>query len=438
MRLAVFGLGYVGSVSAACLAKHGHHVIGVDINPLKVKMINTGKSPILEKGITKLVKDVVNTGRLSATDDIGKAVRSTECALICVGTPSLRNGNIDLKYVKRVIRNIGLTLCKNKRFYAVIIRSTMLPGCTEKIVKPMLERYSRRKIGKSLGLCVNPEFLREGSSIYDFDHPPFTLIGTSDGKGGNILRKIYKRVNAPIIVKKIKVIEMAKYMSNAYHALKIVFANEIGNICKREGIDSYEAMEIFVKDKKLNISKAYLKPGYAFGGSCLPKDLRAILFRAKMRGLKLPVLENILPSNALQIGRVLDMVLDTGERRVGVLGLSFKPGTDDLRESPIVELVELLIGKGFDVRIYDRNVSLSNIIGANKQYIQKKLPHIKRIIARSLDEVLSHAKVLIIANRDKAYTAVLPKKVKSKVVIDLVRIMTGRNKTGIKYRGVCW
>lgn len=438
MKLAMFGLGYVGCVSAACLAHHGHKVVGVDINLLKVRMVNAGQSPILEERTAELVQEAVASKKLWATNDAVQAVESSEAALVCVGTPSRRNGSLNLQYVEHVVEQIGSALRKHKDFYTVIIRSTMLPGSTENVVMPILKESSGKRIGESIGLCVNPEFLREGSAVHDFEHPPFTLIGIMDEWTATEVENIYKGINAPLIRHQMRVIEMVKYISNAYHALKVVFANEIGNLCKCEGIDSHVLMEIFMRDRKLNISEAYLRPGYAFGGSCLPKDLRALLYRAKEWDLKLPLLEAVLPSNELQIRRVLDMVIDTGERRVSVLGLSFKTGTDDLRESPMVELVELLIGKGFDLRIYDRNVLLSRLVGSNRQYIEEKLPHIESIIVDSLDKALSHGKVLIVGSQDRKFKSLLRRVSKSKVVIDLARVIDDSGKTKAKYRGICW
>lgn len=399
MKLSIFGLGYVGSVSAACFAKEGHTVIGVDVNPNKVEMINAGESPIVEAGIGPLSKEVVKAKRLRATTDSTAAVRDSEVSLVCVGTPSNSNGSLDLRYVTRVCEEIGAALKDKNAHHTVVIRSTMLPGTIESVVVPTLEKYSEKQAGIEFGVCINPEFLREGSSLKDFYNPPFTLIGADDEDTTATLQALYSGVDAPVITTSVKTAEMVKYVCNCFHALKVSFANEMGNICKAVGVDSHEVMDIFCRDTKLNLSSYYLKPGFAFGGSCLPKDLRAINYKAKQVDIEVPVLSSILPSNRQQVERAVDMVLATGKKRVGVFGFSFKAGTDDLRESPMVTLIETLIGKGLQLQIYDRDVSLARLFGANKEYIERQIPHIAQLMRTSIDEVLEFAEVLVLGNK---------------------------------------
>lgn len=435
MRLSVFGIGYVGCVSAACFAKEGHTVIGVDVNSNKVQMINAGNSPIVEAGIGALLDEVVKSNHLTATTDSAAAVRGSDVSLVCVGTPSNPNGSLDLRYVIRVCEEIGAALkLKNDR-HIVVIRSTMLPGTIESVVTPTLEKYSGRRAGKDFGVCINPEFLREGSSLKDFYAPPFTLIGADDEDTTASVRTLYSGIDAPVITTSVKTAEMVKYVCNCFHALKVSFANEVGNICKAVGVDSHEVMDIFCQDTKLNLSSYYLKPGFAFGGSCLPKDLRAINYKAKQVDVEVPVLSAILPSNRQQIERAVEMVLATGKKRVGILGFSFKAGTDDLRESPIVTLIETLIGKGLQLSIYDRDVSLARLFGANKEYIERQIPHIAQLM-RPIGEVLEFAEVLVVGKKAEEFNEIEQKRKEGQVVIDLVRLF---NKTsGDSYQGICW
>src|SRR6185295_6024893 len=353
MNVSIFGLGYVGCVSAACLARDGHKVIGVDINPIKVEIINEGLSPIVEPGIEDLIAAAVKNGNLSATSDSRKAVLESDLSMICVGTPGKSNGSLDLTFIKEACREVGEALASKDRYHIIVLRSTMLPGTMERTVLPALEVYSGKRAGRDFGVAVNPEFLREGSSIADFDNPPFSLIGADDEDAAAPLRKLYSRLDAPLISIGVKEAEMVKYACNCFHAVKVTFANEIGNICKAAGVDSHTVMDAFCKDTKLNLSPYYLKPGFAFGGSCLPKDLRAITHKAKEVDVEVPLLNAVLDSNRQQIERAVEMVLATGRKNIGVLGLSFKAGTDDLRESPMVTLIETLIGKGLKLAICD-------------------------------------------------------------------------------------
>jgi GDP-mannose 6-dehydrogenase len=436
MTLSVFGLGYVGCVSAACMAKEGHIVIGVDVNAGKVEMINTGTSPIVEAGLGELLSEVVQSNRLSATTDAASAVRDSDVSLVCVGTPSNQNGSLDLSYVVRVCEEIGAALKDKSERHVIVMRSTMLPGTIENVVIPALEKSSGKQAGKDFGVCINPEFLREGSSLKDFYAPPFTLIGSDDEETASILRAIYTSIDAPLFVTPVKTAEMVKYVCNCFHALKVGFANEIGNICKTLGIDSHEVMEIFCQDTKLNLSPYYLKPGFAFGGSCLPKDLRAINYKARQMDVEAPILSAILPSNRQQVERAVEMVLATGKKRVGVLGFSFKAGTDDLRESPMVALIETLIGKGLQLRIYDRDVSLARLFGANKEYIERQIPHISQLMRASIEEVLDSSDVIVIGNKADEFKNLAGKRRHDHLIIDLVRIFNASSDE--TYQGICW
>jgi GDP-mannose 6-dehydrogenase len=437
MKLSVFGIGYVGCVSAGCFANDGHTVIGVDVNPTKLGIITEGKSPIVEPGVQELIANGVYSGRLSATSDTREAVLRSEMSLICVGTPSKQNGSLDLRYVVRVCEEIGEALNQKDQHHTVVIRSTMLPGTIENTVIPTLESHSSKKAGRDFGICINPEFLREGTSLKDFYAPPFTLIGADDNHTADIVGELYTHINAPIYVTKLKTAEMIKYVCNCFHALKVTFANEIGNICKELGVDSHDVMEIFCQDTKLNLSPYYLKPGFAFGGSCLPKDLRAMNYKAKELDLDVPVLSSILPSNRLQIDRALDMVTRTGRKRIGVLGFSFKAGTDDLRESPMVTLIETLIGKGYQLSIYDRDVSLARLVGANKEYIEKEIPHISELMGDSMSKIIDEAEVIIVGNKAPEFEQIKTMVREGQTIIDLVRLFSSTD-VPAKYDGISW
>jgi GDP-mannose 6-dehydrogenase len=436
MKLSVFGIGYVGCVSAACFAKEGHTVIGVDVNPVKVGIINEGKSPIVEPGVGDLIGEGVAAGTLSATTNSGEAVHNSELSLICVGTPSNPNGSLDLKYVVRVCEEIGAALAQKPERHVVVIRSTMLPGTIENTVIPTLESASGKKAGVDFGVCINPEFLREGTSLKDFYAPPFTLIGADDEQTAELVKELYAGVDAPVYVTKLKTAEMIKYVCNCFHGLKVSFANEIGNICKELNVDSHDVMEIFCHDTKLNLSPYYLKPGFAFGGSCLPKDLRAMTYKAKELDVETPVLSAILPSNRIQVERALNMVVKTGKKRVGVLGFSFKAGTDDLRESPMVTLIETLIGKGYSLAIYDRDVSLAKLFGANKEYIEREIPHISQLMQNSINDVLTSCDVILVGNKSEEFRQIEGLARPDQVVIDLVRLFD--HASGGTYQGICW
>ena len=438
MNVSVFGLGYVGSVSAACFAEDGHIVVGVDVAPAKVESINEGRSPIVEKGLDELIKSNAANGRLRATTNTADAVRDTDISLICVGTPSRKNGSLDLTYLERVAEQIGEALKDKDRYHVVVVRSTVLPGTTHDIVIPALERTSGKKYGTGFGVTVNPEFLREGTAIHDFRHPPLTLVGHNYQSDANPTKALYARVDAPLETTTIRTAEMMKYASNTWHALKVTFANEIGNVCKRVGIDSHEVMSIFCKDEKLNLSSYYMKPGFAFGGSCLPKDVRALQYRAKEVDLEMPVIQSILSSNQLQIQHAIDEIVDTGKKRIGLLGFSFKAGTDDLRESPIVILAEALLGKGYSLCIYDKNVSIARLVGANKDYINKQIPHLSSLLTESIDEVLEKSDVIVVGNLSPEFTDALKRTRPDQIILDLVRVRTPREEIQGDYRGICW
>ena len=439
MNVSVFGLGYVGSVSAASFAADGHSVVGVDVNPDKVATLNEGRSPIVEKGLDELIRTSQANGQLRATTSTADAIASTDLSLICVGTPSRRNGSLDLTYLERVCEQIGEALRTKDTYHVVVVRSTVLPGTTHGVVVPALEQSSGKKYGKGFGVAVNPEFLREGTAIHDFRNPPMTLVGHNYRSDAQPTEALYTAVDAPLVATSIRTAEMIKYASNTWHALKVTFANEVGNLCKRLEIDSHEVMEIFCKDDKLNLSAYYMKPGFAFGGSCLPKDVRAMQYRAKELDLEMPVIQSILPSNHLQIQHAVDMVIDTGKKNVGLLGFSFKAGTDDLRESPIVILAELLLGKGYQLRIYDKNVSIAKLVGANKEYINTQIPHLSSLLCETLDEVLSASEVIVVGNAAPEFADALKHTRDDQIVIDLVR-PKGLNDDEIpaQYSGICW
>lgn len=437
MRISVFGLGYVGAVSAGCLAHDGHEVIGVDPVSTKVELINKGHTPIIEAEIDEIIASSVRAGRLSAITDPTLAIRETELSFICVGTPSQSNGNLDLRYIRRICEQIGEALrCKSTR-HIVVVRSTILPGTMHGIVIPILEEFSGKKAGVDFGVCHNPEFLREGSAVKDFNNPPKTVIGQLDQKSGDMLATLYRKLDAPLLRTDLETAEMVKYVNNSWHALKIGFANEIGNLCKVFGIDSHEVMKIFCQDKVLNISPAYLLPGFAFGGSCLPKDLRALAYKAKTNDLNLPIMTAILPSNEMQVNRGLQLIMEKGHKRIGVLGFSFKAGTDDLRESPLIEVIERLIGKGHDLRIYDKNVSIASLVGANRDFILNHIPHISKLMVNEIEQVLNHAQTVVIGNNDPDFQNVPERLHDGQRMVDLVRI-TGRRSNNGNYDGICW
>jgi len=436
VRINIYGLGYVGSVSAACLAAAGHDILGIDVDQVKVDSINQGVSAVVEPGLTDLIRAGVTAGKLRATTD---TIDESDVSMVCVGTPSNENGSLCLDHVASAAEDIGAFLRARQSYHVVIIRSTVLPGTVESFVIPILERHSGKKAGTDFGVCMNPEFLREGTSLKDFDAPPFTIIGELDARSGDVVSQLYAGLSAPLIRTRIAVAEMVKYTGNAYHALKITFANEIGNICKRLGLDGKEVMEIFCRDEKLNVSAAYLQPGFAFGGSCLPKDLRALLYKAKEVDFEPAVLRSILASNVDQIHQAYRLVQKTGRKKVAVLGLSFKPGTDDLRESPTAELIETMIGKGYRVAIYDREVSLARLYGSNKAYIEQTIPHISCLMKQSIESTLEGAEVIVVAKRSPEFQEAIERLGNGAYVVDLANVRPQLSpEKGRRYEGICW
>lgn len=438
MKVSVFGLGYVGSVSAACLAARGHEVVGVDVNQVKIDLINSGKAPVVEDDIGELTAQAVRTGNLRATADVDEAIASTEIALVCVGTPSAPNGSLSTAYLEQVATQIGTALAEHSNRHTIVFRSTMLPGTCEELLIPALERASGQLAGEDFGVAVNPEFLREASSVRDFFDPPKTVIGEYDEPSGDEVAQLYEGLPGEVFRTSLAVAEMTKYADNAFHGLKVGFANEIGAICQAMGLDSHRVMDIFLADTKLNVSPAYLRPGFAFGGSCLPKDLRGLVYAAHRADVKVPLLSHVLPSNEEHLRRAYELVAATGHRKVGLFGLSFKPGTDDLRESPMVELAERLLGKGFDLRIYDANVTLSRLMGANRAYIETRLPHLGDLLSSSVDEVLEHAEVCVIGCKEPEVLNAL-ERAGDRKVIDLVRLPDAAQRRAQRgYAGVAW
>ncbi|PKM32623.1 MAG: GDP-mannose dehydrogenase [Gammaproteobacteria bacterium HGW-Gammaproteobacteria-12] len=436
MRITIFGLGYVGAVCAGCLSARGHEVIGVDVSQTKIDLINQGKSPIVEPGLGELLEAGVRSGLLRGTTDVAAAVMASELSFIAVGTPSKRNGDLDLGYMESVCKQIGTALRDKQERHTVVVRSTVLPGTVKNVVIPLIEAASGKKAGIDFGVATNPEFLRESTAIKDYDFPAMTVIGELDEQSGDLLQELYSELDAPIIRKSIEVAEMIKYTCNVWHAAKVTFANEIGNIAKAAGVDGREVMDVVCQDHKLNLSKYYMKPGFAFGGSCLPKDVRALSYRAGSLDVEAPLINSLMRSNAAQVKKAFDIVASYDKRRIGLLGLSFKAGTDDLRESPLVELAEMLIGKGYELRIFDSNVEYARVFGANKEYIESKIPHVSSLLCKELDEVVSQSDVLIIGNGEQRFAEVINSVGDDKQIVDLVGFMT--HATQANKEGICW
>lgn len=438
MKISVFGLGYVGAVSLACLARDGHEVVGVDIDPLKLDLIRSGRSPIVEEGIQELTRDVIAKGRVRVTDDVESAVRESDLSFVCVGTPSSPNGSQDLSAVRRVLESIGAALAKRSGFHSVVLRSTVQPGTVDGVARAVLEEASGLVADRDFGLCFQPEFLREGTSIKDYDNPPLTVIGTRCERTGSVLRELFGHLPCEFVVTDIGTAEMLKFACNAFHAVKITFANEIGRLSKAVGVDSRPIMELLCKDKRLNISPAYLRPGFAFGGSCLPKDLRALTYVGKTRDVSTPMLTNVMGSNRAHIDHAIDLVLSTGKRQIGMLGLSFKAGTDDLRESPLVAVAERLIGKGYALRIFDPEVNLSRLLGANKRYIEQTIPHLGALMSNSVDEVFDNAEAIVVGLVNREIEAALGRALRpGQTIIDLSGLRAAIVPSE-SYRGICW
>lgn len=437
MKISVFGMGYVGTVTAACLADQRHEVVGVDVNEHKVELINAGQTTVIEPTIGDLIREAVRDGRLRATANSAEAVAATELSLVCVGTPSMRSGQLDLSGVEKASQEMGEALAKKSGFHSVAIRSTILPGTVDALVIPNIEAKSGRKAGKDFAVCYNPEFMREGTAVADFYAPPFTIIGAHDAAQAQPVSTLYSFIDRPLIHTEVRVAEMLKYICNCYHALKIAFANEVGTLARAVGVDSHALMQIFCMDEKLNISRAYLEPGFAFGGSCLPKDLRAITHKAKELDLKLPVFEAVLPSNQIHVQRGLDLILSSGKKKIGLLGLSFKSDTDDLRESPMIEIVKALLGEGCDVKIYDAKVELSHIVGANRQFIEQTIPHIGKLLRSSLEAVVAESEVIVVSRNAREFP-----ELRQMLRADHIVVQLGRSRSldgsPAKQIGICW
>ena len=437
--ISVFGLGYVGTVTAACFAHMEHNVIGVDLSSGKVEAMSAGRSPIVEPRVENLISEAHAAKRLNATSSSESAVLNSDISFLCVGTPSLRNGKLDLGHIEPVCRDIGRVLKQKNAFHLVVLRSTVLPGTAEAIVVPALEQASGKKMGKDFGVCVNPEFMREGTAVADFLEPAMTIIGAADSAHSGMLREIYKWAPGKIFETSFRSAEMTKYVCNAWHAVKVSFANEVGTLARELGVDAESVVEIFTADTKLNISATYLKPGFAFGGSCLPKDVRALNYRAKELDLNLPLFQAIMPSNDEHLERAVEMVLSTGKKKIALLGLSFKAATDDLRESPQVQLAKRLLGEGRDLKIWDDNVSLGHLIGSNRQYIEDVIPHIGSLLCKELRTALADAEVVVVGTRGIDRNTLVGHIRPGQIVIDLVNLEKSRRVSNNgSYQGICW
>jgi GDP-mannose 6-dehydrogenase len=438
MRISVFGMGYVGAVSAACLARDGHAVVGIDVDPLKLELLRSGRSPIVEEGIQQLTSDVVKTGRFTVTSDVHAAIRDTELSFVCVGTPSSPNGNQDLTAIRRVTQSIGQAIAAKSDYHTVILRSTVQPGTVAGLMEPILTEASGKRANTDFGVGFQPEFLREGTSIKDYDNPPFTVIGTESDRSAALLRELFGHLPCEFLVTSIGVAEMLKYACNAFHAVKVTFANEIGRMAQAVQVDSREVMDLVCRDRRLNISPAYLRPGFAFGGSCLPKDLRALNYVGKTKDVVTPMLSAVLGSNRAHIDHVIEKIMAPGTRRIAMIGLSFKAGTDDLRESPLVAVAERLIGKGYELRIFDPEVNLSRLIGANKRFIEESIPHIGGLMVGSCEQALEHGQVVLVGLANAEVNAGLAAGIRPEHhVIDLVGLKPESLKCA-HYEGVCW
>jgi GDP-mannose 6-dehydrogenase len=437
MKISVFGMGYVGSVTAACLAEQRHEVVGVDTNPTKVELLNAGQSPVIEPSLGDMIREAVRDARLRATSSAEDAVDSTDISLVCVGTPTMRSGRLDLSGVEKVSQELGHALRGKSGFHTIALRSTVLPGTSDTLVTPALEAASGKKSGRDFAVCYNPEFIREGTAVADFYAPPFTVIGAHDRQLAQPIAQLYAAIEKPLLHTAVREAEMLKYICNAFHALKIAFANEVGTLAKAVGVDSTALMNLFCTDEKLNISRAYLQPGFAFGGSCLPKDVRSLAYLGREKDLRLPLLESILPSNEVHVRRGIDLVLETGKKRIGVLGLSFKPDTDDLRESPMIELVKALLGEGCQLRIFDEKVKLSSIIGANRQFVEKEIPHIGALLADSLEQVVGESEVIVVGRDAREFKDLRQLLRPEHVVIELAR-SKNFEAGAARHTGICW
>ena len=438
MKISIFGLGYVGAVSLACLARDGHEVIGVDIDPAKLELIAAGRTPVVEEGMVELMQSVAASGRVQVTTDVQLAVLGSAVSLVCVGTPSAANGSQDQTAVLRLAHEIGAAIGAKREPHVVVLRSTLVPGTVETVLRPIIEAASGKRDGEGFFLCFQPEFLREGSSIRDHDKPPFTIVGANHPAASQAVRELFGHLPCRFIETSVRSAEMMKVTCNNFHALKITFANETARLCEALGVDAFEVMDLVCQDTQLNISKAYLKPGFAFGGSCLPKDLRATTHLAKAHDVEIPMLASIMQSNREHLALALDKIVASGKRRIGFLGLSFKTGTDDLRESPLVTLAEQLIGKGMELRIYDPDVHLSQLLGANRRYIETRLPHLGKLLHAEMADVIEPSDVLVVGLSGADVQAGLVRHCRpGQTVLDLVRL-TDRGAIRAEVQGLCW
>jgi GDP-mannose 6-dehydrogenase len=438
VRIAIFGLGYVGCVSAGCLARLGHDVIGVDVNPHKVDALNRGHSPIVERGLPELIAAMRAAGRLTASTEQAHAVEESDVSVICVGTPSTEAGALDLSYVRRIAASIAESLCRDPRYHVIVLRSTVLPGTMEDDFIPALTRGSGKRPGVDFGVAYNPEFLREGSALSDFENPPYTVIAATDERSAGVVREVYAGIEAPVVTTAFRAAEMLKYVNNSFHAVKVAFANEMGNICKSVGIDSHEVMDLVCRDTKLNISPAYLKPGFAFGGSCLPKDLRALNAFARRMNVTTPLLSSVLESNAQQVQAALKLIDKTRKKKIGVLGLTFKAGTDDIRESPIVKVVEALVGRGMQVKVHDENIDIARMVGTNREFLESYIPYLAAILEPTMRAVVEDSEVVVVATGSPAHREVVAHLRPDQILIDLVRIVPDGQLPADRYIGICW
>jgi GDP-mannose 6-dehydrogenase len=438
VQISVFGIGYVGAVSCGCLVSLGHDVTAVDISPQKIELLNQGVSPIVEAELDTLIADGIRNGRLRATDDVAQAVARSDISFVSVGTPSSRNGSVSMAAVDEVVRDIGTALRHKSGPHVVVMRSTVPPGTAEDRVIPALEQASGQRLGQGFKYYSNPEFLREGTAVRDFRFPPFTLLGAAPGDDAAALRSIYDPIAAPIHVADFRIIESVKYLSNAYHAVKLAFANEAGAVLAAYGVDAREAFRLFCQDRLLNISPAYLQPGFAFGGACLPKDVRSLLALADGRDVVAPFLRQVLPSNDAVISRALDAITSHGRQRVALFGLAFKPGTDDMRESPFVILAERLLGKGYDLRIFDRSVQVARLLGSNRNYIEREIPHLDRLLVPTVTAALEDSGMVVVGHLGGTDVTELVGSLDGQTVLDLAGVQELRQHRGIHYHGICW
>ncbi|HEV8329834.1 MAG TPA: nucleotide sugar dehydrogenase [Steroidobacteraceae bacterium] len=437
-KISIFGLGYVGAVSLACLARDGHEITGVDIDPAKLEMLRRGQAPIVETGIQELTRSVMRSGRVTVTDSVRDAILSTDVSFICVGTPARANGSQNLEAIARIAEQIGAVLAEKTTRHTIVVRSTVKPGTVEDVIQPALQAASGRKVGVDFSLCFQPEFLREGTSIHDYDHPPLSIVGASDPHGVAMLRGIFGHLPCEFRETSIRTAEMLKYACNVFHALKVTFANEMGRICQAASVDPHEVMQLLCMDRQLNISPAYLRPGFAFGGSCLPKDLKALVYLAKSSDVEVPMLASIMASNAAHIEHAIEQVLASGQRRVGMIGLSFKSGTDDLRESPLVIMAERFIGKGLQLSIYDPQVNVARLLGANRRFIEESIPHIASVMTGDVERLVREADVLVVATRTPEVLAALRAHTRPEQLLLDVALLPDREAHQARYRGVCW